>query len=304
MSWKPIIAGVDGSEQSVHAAAFAAMAAERSGAACHLVHAVPEYWTAVPPELGVNMEMLNAQTIEHARQLMTRALAPLPPALLTGMVNEVGRAPLVLGAAAERLGAGVVILGGKHHRGLGRLAGSTITQLVRLGTVPVLAHVGEVLRIHQVLAAVDLSAVALPTIRAAAEWAEAFGARLRVLHVVEPVPVVPGVSLEISDETVYKSTLEQVERQLRPAMPANADLIVRRGRAAAGIVSEARACSADLIVASSHGKDWMARLMIGSTSERLLSVLPAPVLVLPARRAESVPAGNHAAHWITAHYAA
>ena len=42
-----IIAGVDGSSESVQAAALAATIARASGADCRLFHAVSDYWSAV-----------------------------------------------------------------------------------------------------------------------------------------------------------------------------------------------------------------------------------------------------------------
>ena len=59
---------------------------------------------------------------------------------------------------------------------------------------------------------------------------------------------------------------------------------MRRGRAAAAITSEVRQWNADLVVMGSHGKGWVDRLLIGSTSERLLNVLPTSMLVVPVSR--------------------
>lgn len=285
MSWKSVIVGVDGSEESVRAAQFGVLLGELTGAPCRLVHAVPEYWTAVPPIAGIDMTELNRQSVEQGRRLIQRSLHDLPDAVIRGLESRVGSAAMVLSeAAAEDTGADVVVMGGKHHRGLGRLMGSSILHLVRLGAVPVLAHAGLPTRLRRVLAAVDLTPSAGRTIATAAAWAEAFGAKLRVLHVVEPLPVVPGVTLGVPDDDVYLRSQEMVETELRPYLNQHpeAEMVTRRGRSAGAIVLETRTWGADLIVASSHGKDWMDRLVIGSTSERLLHVLAAPTLILPA----------------------
>ena len=47
------------------------------------------------------------------------------------------------------------------------------------------------------------------------------------------------------------------------------------------IAQEATNWNADLIVVGSHGKGWVDRLLMGSTTERLLTFLPASVLVVP-----------------------
>jgi len=39
----------------------------------------------------------------------------------------------------------------------------------------------------------------------------------------------------------------------------------------------------DLVIVGSHGKGWVDRVLLGSTTERLLNKLPCPVLVIPVR---------------------
>ena len=57
--------------------------------------------------------------------------------------------------------------------------------------------------------------------------------------------------------------------------------VIRRGEALQTIAEEASAWRADVIVVGSHGKSWVDRLLIGSTTEALLNDLPAAVLVIP-----------------------
>jgi nucleotide-binding universal stress UspA family protein len=62
------------------------------------------------------------------------------------------------------------------------------------------------------------------------------------------------------------------------------DRVVRRGRADEEIAEEASAWHADVVVLGSHGRGWVDRLLIGSTTERLLNRLPASLLVVPINR--------------------
>lgn len=295
MLWNPVVIGVDGSEESSRAAAFGALVAGHLGTTARLVHAVPEYWVAVPPELGIDTRSLDRQAIEHARKIMVLSMAQLPADLTRTLECLIGSPAHVLHGEATRLNASLVVVGVKQHHGFERLMGTTIAHLVRLGSQPVLAHAGRVRPILRVLAAVDLSAAAGETIATAARWAATFGAQLRVLHVIEPVPVVPGVELGVADDQLYRSMCETVENRLRPLLQGTgAELVIRRGRSAAGILTEAKAWDANLVVTCSHGKNWMRRLVIGSTSERLLRVLPMPLLVLPAPAAADVAPVHHA----------
>jgi nucleotide-binding universal stress UspA family protein len=283
-SWKPIVVGVDGSPESVRAAELGGRIAERAGVPCHLVHAAPDYWTALTvSELGLDAGELDRATEQHARATVSAALAGrVPQALLDGFEVRVGRAPVVLAEAAERHGAEVLVLGGKHHRGLDRITSSTVVHMVRARDVPVLATDGGSFELGRILACVDLSHAAMPTLRAAERWADLFGAHLRVLSVVEPMPVVPGVTLRVSDDEVFRASERLLELSVWPAIRRpGAETVVRRGRSAAAIVDEAARWHADLVVVGSHGRGWVNRLLIGSTSERLLHVLPATTLLVP-----------------------
>jgi len=287
MKLKTIIVGVDGSPESVRAATVGSTLATRASAQCRLVHAAPDYWAAVAtPELGLDREELERATLEHARTLLDAALkGHVPPALLAGLEFAVGRAPAVLAQAAARQHADLLVLGGKHHRGLDRVSSSTIVHMVRAHDVPVLATDGGAAEPRRILAAVDLSHAAPGVIAAAEAWAELFGAQLRVLSVVEPMPVVPGVSLRVSDSEVYHASEQLLELEIWPQVRhRDAETVVRRGRAAAAIADEAAQWQADVLVVGSHGKGWVDRLLIGSTSERLLHVLPTTMLIIPVAK--------------------
>jgi len=63
-----------------------------------------------------------------------------------------------------------------------------------------------------------------------------------------------------------------------------ADRVTREGLADEGIAEEAAAWEADVTVVGSHGKGWMDRMLIGSTTERLVNRLPTSLLVVPILR--------------------
>jgi nucleotide-binding universal stress UspA family protein len=284
MTWQPIVVGVDGSPESARAAALGAYIAERAGTSCYLIHAAIDYWSTVSvPEIGIAVSELDRAAEVAARRLVEHSLEEAVPARLRGTLDvQVGRAPVVLVEEARRRHAEVVVLGGKRRRALARIGGSTITHLVRLGSVPVLAVDGASPTIRRVLVAVDLSYAAKPAIDTAERWAALFGAELRVLHCSEPMPVVPGITIPMADDEFFRTAQQAAEAAIRPLITyPGADVVVRRGRAAATIAVEAAQWRADLIILGSHGKGWVDRLLIGSTSERLLQVLPAPTLVVP-----------------------
>jgi hypothetical protein len=65
------------------------------------------------------------------------------------------------------------------------------------------------------------------------------------------------------------------------------DRVVRTGQPAETILAEAAAWHGGLLVVGSHGKGWADRLLVGSTTERLLSALRVSVLVIPTARSRT-----------------
>jgi nucleotide-binding universal stress UspA family protein len=289
MSWNPIVVGVDASPEAAQAAAFAAAAAQRAATTCQLVHAVRDPFAALPvPESDRYRHAL----CEQARAQVTAALGDaVPQALRDALAVRLGPTPQVLHAAVTALGAELVVLGGKHHSALGRwLGGSTSLNVARTTRVPVLVTVGPV-AVRRVLAAVDTSAAARPTLAAAERYAGLFGARLRALSVLEPVPVVPEVTPPDATE-FYRLIETALERDVWPLLRPGAERIVRHGLAVETILREAVEWHADLLVVGSHGRGWTERLLVGSVTERLLNHLPTSLLVVPAGTLAAKPAGQ------------
>jgi nucleotide-binding universal stress UspA family protein len=285
VSWRPVLVGVDGTSASAHAAGVGRDLATLAGVPAHLLHATPEAWT-VPPAphtFAVNPDQLNEAACDAARAVVVQALAGLlSPDVLDRLIVRSGRPAVVLRDAAQDLDAGLIVLGGKHHSTLGRwVVGSTAHALARMLDIPLLVTVAAT-PIKRVLAAVDLSEAAGPTIHAAERFAELLDASLRVLHVVEPIPVIPDTPLHLNDEELFDRTLDYLERYVWPLISLpEAVPTVRRGLAAETIAAEAADDGSDLVILGSHGKGWVDRILIGSVTERVLSALPTSVLVVP-----------------------
>src|SRR5512134_14570 len=284
-SWRPVVVGVDASPAAAYAVGAGREVAQAAGVELHLVHATPEAWT-VPPAphtFAVDPDGLNERARDAARAALVQALGGAVPAdELEGLTVKSGRPAVVLRDAARDLDAGLVVLGGKHHSLIGRwVVGSTAHSLTRLLDVPLLICVAA-RPIKRLLVGVDLSDAAGPTIHTAERFAELLGASLRVLHVVEPVPVIPDAPLQLNDEELFDRTLEHLERYVWPLVSLRDTVTtVRRGPAAEAIAREAADDDSDLVIIGSHGKGWVDRLLIGSVTEQILSSLPTSVLVIP-----------------------
>ena len=288
MNARPIVVGVDGSAESVRAAALACKIANGNRAEVRLVHVVPNFILTgelgpvpvIPPEL---QEQLLKDSATQVRSAL-KARGGVPPAVIDALAVRTGRAGLVLAEEARECGAGLVVIGGKPHGPAARtFGGSTAHYLVRRLDIPVVIT-GPVLRpVERVLVAVDLSPAAGPAIVMGRRLAHALSARLRVMHVVEPVRFPMPVPLRIDDEAFHQRSVQAFERIVEAAPEvAPPDRVVRRGQLPDAIVAETADWSADLLVVSSRGHGWMDRMFVGSTTERLLNLRPTTLVVVPA----------------------
>ena len=288
-TWKPIIAGVDPTVEGKRAAAQAVALAKQSGARCHLVHAVRDPWVDVAQaEYPLNVEVLNQQLLDVADERMRSLLQDaVPPAVLRDLEFRMGSPAVVLDDVVEEYDAELLVLGGKHHSVLGRwLAGSTAHLMVRRVDVPVFIAAERTGPVRRVMAAVDLSSAARPTIAGAERMAALLNAQLIVLHVIEPLPIVDGVSLTISPEEVRQRSEEELERAIWPHISSKAtERLVREGPAIETIAHIVSERDIDLLVVGSHGRGLVDRLLLGSATERLLSRLPTSMLVVPVSNA-------------------
>jgi nucleotide-binding universal stress UspA family protein len=307
MRGQPVIAGVDGSDESLRAAALACRIARAADAECVLVYAVPEVWSPDGLAPLVNSGQVFDQLVAELRHEISRKWsAEMSAAVRESLVARAGRPGVVIDAVVRERGAGLVVVGGRHHGALVRgLGGSTAHHLVRTSPAPILVVQGSERMPRRVLVATDLFGAAGPTLATARRYAELCAAELRVLHVVEPAKFPTVVPLSI-DPGVFEAQSREVftrlvESELSDVPPD--ERIVRHGRVDEEIAEEAVAWRADLVVVGSHGRGWIDRMLIGSTTERLLNRLPTSLLIVPigrparrqrkpVRRAKARPAGS------------
>lgn len=283
MTWKPVVVGVDPTVESATAVNAAWTVAQRAGVKCRLVHGVRDVRGALLTRSPLAAEELHAKVLDALTVQITRALqGTVPAAALATLEFRTAKAPEALVAAVHDHDAGLVVLGGKHHSALDRwFGGSTALNAVRRLDVPVLVTAGAPPPFSRVLVAVDLSYAARPTIETAVAYASLFGAQLRAVHALEPVPVLPEGPPMLDPHQFRTLTEQRLAEDIWPLLPPAAERAVLHGTAAGAIARDARELHADLVVLGSHGKGWWDRLLIGSVTERLLNELPAAVLVVP-----------------------
>jgi len=133
----------------------------------------------------------------------------------------------------------------------------------------------------------DLSNRAIPF---AVSLTKEFGAKLYFCHVIG-LP-----STAIYGEILLDPT-EQQEKAVRYAHEQLASLIdpqavdweafIATGHTADEISRLAQEKSADLVIAATHGRSGLKRFLLGSVTERLMRILPCPLLVIPEPAADA-----------------
>ena len=278
MPWKPIVVGIDTSREAADAALFAVAAAQRAETSCHLVHATSGSVHAPRGDSYPHTRRYEQASMQVASALGSR----VPAAVLEALTVHRGKPAAVLNDAVAAFGAELVVLGGKHHSTLGRwLGGSTAVSMARTTPVPVLVTVGAP-AIRRVLVAVDQSGVAGPTLAAAQRYATLFGAELRALSVIEPLPTL--LDMPQPDKPDYYRLLEEkIADEIWPLIRVpGVETVLRYGAALNTIGREVGEWHADLLVVGSHGKGSVTRLVVGSVTERVINHLPTSLLLVPA----------------------
>lgn len=290
MSWKAIVVGVDATPAGGRAAQLGLQIAATAEVECRLVHATRDVWTAIPDEGNpAHTAAFRAAALHAVRERLNVALEGLVPwkALHKADVRE-GWAPAAIDDAVRETGADLVILGAKHHSALGRwLGGSTVHNVARMLRAPMVVTGEPPAKIRRVLVALDASAAARPTYEAARRLADLFDAELKALHVIEPLPILPETPPPVNGTEYLRLMEEDCAEKVWPIVGPDAERVIRHAAADIGIAAEAKAWQADVVVVGSHGKGLVERMLVGSVTERLLSDLPAPILVV-------VPAGKKA----------
>lgn len=282
---KCIVAGVDDSPEGICSAKVAWAIARAAGVDCCLVHAAREYWaTSGGTDIPFDAGAMSQAVLQIAQERLTEALgSTLPSDAVSQLEVRLGRAAVLIRAVVAERRAGLVVLGAKPHPAVTRwIGGSTVHNVVRTSQVPVLVSCMEELNVGRVLAAVDVSYAAAKTVAGALEFAGLWEADLRIMHVVEPLPLIATLPIAMDQEAYFRLSEEQFAEAVSPLTKGtDAMLTVRRGAADQCVAEEVESWHADLLVVGSHGKGWVDRLLVGSTTERLLNHLPTSTLVVP-----------------------
>jgi universal stress protein E len=278
---KTILLATDLKPASVDAARAAGQLAAVFGARVALLYVMEPvpHW----PESLAELRDKATRQLDEFRQRVAPHVVCAESLLVEGSPAD------VIVQKATELTADLVVIGAgeaaRHARfAVGPIAG----QVLEHAAQPVLAvRPGEpALRFNKILCPVDQSGPAARGLRCAVQFAHAFAGELVVLTVVPEVSWLSAAAETgqfAGAKTEYESRWrEEFERFLAnvPTAEAKVRAELRHGPAHRQILAAAQELQADLIVMGATGRTGLVRVLLGSTTRRLLEQLPCALLTV------------------------
>jgi nucleotide-binding universal stress UspA family protein len=269
-SWDKLLVCTDGSAEGQNAVAVTLELARACGSQVYVVQVlVPEFQAVTPnfSALLVKEVEKNLEAIKVAAAKFQVLIQPVMPE------NPVPHAAIV--AAAEKIRPDLVIVGRRGKTALERHLMGNVTARV-IGNSPanvLVVPLGAALAFQHLLVALDGS----PYSEAA--WklglAMATQAKSRVLGV--------AVAPQKGDLAQVKAIVQQAltaARQAGLASKAVKGVSPQGIPPDAGIVRQAIKHEVDLIIMGGYGRTGLQKLLMGSTTEKVIGTAPCPVLVV------------------------
>jgi len=144
------------------------------------------------------------------------------------------------------------------------------------------------LPIKKILWPTDFSEPSYEALKAAQEMAKHFSAKLIILNVITPIPVVSSpngpagfdvsVYQEQLKETSKESLQDVVQKKITEEIQTQTKIVM--GNAPDEIVKTAQDEDVDLIVIATHGETGWRHLVFGSVAEKVVRFSTCPVLTI------------------------
>ncbi len=139
------------------------------------------------------------------------------------------------------------------------------------------------MHLQNILIPLDFSEMSFKSLQYAVPFAQQFGAKLTLLHVIEPPGYTPELPYPAQLGPEHFAALEKQLEEIGAAkIPADVPVntAVRSNFVFDGILEVAREIQADLIITTTHGYTGLKHLLLGSTAENIVRRAPCPVLVV------------------------
>jgi nucleotide-binding universal stress UspA family protein len=299
MTYKPkcILVPTDFSDGSDRALGLANKIAERFGAELHILHVRvvlddPNIDAGILDEVERILTISEPVTRQALEEVGANGNPRIHPHMKRGMIPSD-----VIIDAIEEYSCDLVIMGTHGRRGFTRLlAGSVAQEIVHRSPVPVItthADADSQVPPRKILVPVDFSDECLEAVEWANAIAPALGARITLLHVIQPIIYPEFYALDSLPEEhtrqVVKQCHEALEEIAQERLPDHScDVVVVEGHVADSVRRYALDHDQDLTVVASRGLSGVARAVLGSVAERLVRCCEVPVLTVKVKDRKTV----------------
>jgi len=284
----PVVAAVDLDDRSHEILCQANDLARFYEVELHVCHVLPEIFAVRPlfPQLHLDDALKLAELEAAVRSTLLdriRMTGREPNQVVIAI--ELGTVHAGILRAAERIDAGMIVVGGKVDEQGRPILGEVVEPVVRYAHCPVL--VARPSSGGNVLAATDFSDASLPAVEAGAAEASRRQADLTIIHSVDLFPltmplaggIYPAVlPVDLSDQIVKigQKRLDECVCQF----DAKGGGLLRSGPPAAATLSAAAELPAQLLVIGTHGRTGLRRLVMGNVAEAVVRQAPCSILVV------------------------
>jgi nucleotide-binding universal stress UspA family protein len=277
--------------------------ADATGAKVHLLHVIEP----APVMMGLDSVPIvkdpHVLAKECAAQLALVASGRSEPNRKISSVVRIGKPARLVVSVAEEIAADFVVLATHGRTGFAHFVlGSVTEHVLRDAPCPVLVVRGPngdgtectdrqtPRHFSRILVPVDFSDLSAGALAYAIRFAQSFGGRLTLLHVVQPggmLGTVEGAEAQTPELLEFEVNGAKARLAALGADPAVAELldrsVVQVGHPVDDIAGLAGEGQYDLIVCSTHGYSGVKRVFLGSTAEGLVRRAPCPLLVVGQR---------------------
>ncbi|MDP3936941.1 MAG: universal stress protein [Deltaproteobacteria bacterium] len=298
-----ILVPVDFSKTSAAAVRTAVRIASRSKARVSLLHVYPfprgsfsAYRTMREIEADAKGEK-GAWTSKSKRTLSAWVTRYQKPGVTLRKLFAIGRPAEEIKTVAVQIKADLIVIGTRGLGGLkGAIIGSTAAEAIRLTDAPVLTvHEGRGAtgEASRVVVGDDFGDGGDAAIAAAVAFVDPKKARVLLLHVVDPAPLLYAGAAEwgwiaatdtlAEDEKLSKNKIETRAGKLR-RKGFKVECRVVTGPPAQTITRVAKGWKAQLLIVATHGRRGVSRVLIGNTADQLLRSVRTPILTVRPER--------------------
>jgi len=287
LAGRPIVVGVDGSDESLVGLAWAVREAMHEHRGLRLVHAwevpVPGY---VPVPASVDLVRESAEAVLAESVAKVQEWSPGLP--VEGRLTHGPAARVLVDEGAE----GTLVVVGSHGRGgfARLLLGSSSAAVAAHASVPVVITRGtepdEAWRIAPVVVGVDGSEVSEAAIEFAFQAASRRGRGLVAVHAwSQPDPLVDEAYAVLSEastrQTEARLAVAESLAGWRDKYPdVEVSEVVADGHPVDALLAEAASYEASLLVVGCRGRGGFAGLLLGSVSRGVLHHATCPIAVV------------------------